>query len=179
VVRPLARAVEWSAEQQRIAALWEARSLVGAAISALRPGANRAYCGEDLCVPIARIPETLRAIQEISARHGITIATYGHIGGGNLHPGHLINARDVDEVRRVLRVADEIHDLALRMGGTTTGEHGVGAVRAPYMVREHGPALATMRRLKQALDPHGIMNPAKIFPDDVPVSATEGAWSVS
>jgi glycolate oxidase len=177
LVRPLARAVEWSAEPQRIAALWEARSLVGAAISALRPGANRAYCGEDLCVPIARIPETLQAIQEISARHGITIATYGHIGGGNLHPGHLINARDPDEIRRVLCVADEIHNLALRMGGTTTGEHGVGAVRAPYMVREHGPALATMRRLKQALDPHGIMNPAKIFPDDGPVIATEAAWS--
>lgn len=168
VVRPLARAVEWSDEAGRIAALWEARSLVGAAIGTLRPGANRAYCGEDLCVPVARMPETLRAIQDISARHRIPIATYGHIGGGGLHPGHLIDARDPDEVRRVLLVADEIHDLALRMGGTVTGEHGVGAVRAPYMRREHGPALDTMREIKRALDPQGIMNPGKIFTVEPP-----------
>jgi glycolate oxidase len=162
---PLAQEVEWSDEPRRIAALWEARSVVGAAIGALRPGANRAYCGEDICVPVARIPETLRAIQEISARYAIPIATYGHIGGGGLHPGHLIDARDPDEVRRVLQVADEIHDLALRMGGTTTGEHGVGAVRTAFMAREHGAALEAMRRVKQALDPQGLMNPAKVLPD--------------
>jgi glycolate oxidase len=143
--------------------LWEARSLVGAAVGTLRPGSNRAYCGEDICVPVARIPETLRAIQEISARHAIPIATYGHIGGGGLHPGHLIDGRDPDEVQRVLRVADDVHQLALRMGGTTTGEHGVGSARAAYMAQEHGPALEVMRRIKAALDPTGIMNPGVIF----------------
>ncbi|MFN8556915.1 MAG: FAD-binding oxidoreductase [Dehalococcoidia bacterium] len=163
VVTPLARSVEWSDEPGRIAALWEARSVIGAAVGVLRPGANRAYCGEDLCVPVSRIPETLRAIQQISATHRIPIATYGHIGGGGLHPGHLIDARDPDDVRRVLQVADAIHDLALRMDGTTTGEHGVGAARASFMVREHGPALETMRRIKAALDPLGIMNPGTIF----------------
>ncbi len=168
VVRPFARAAEWSDEPTKIATLWEARSLVGAAIGALRPGSNRAYCGEDICVPVARIPETLREIQEISARHRIPIATYGHIAGGNLHPGHLIDAREPDEIRRVLLVADEIHTLALRMGGTITGEHGVGAARASYMAREHGPALDTMRTIKRALDPRGIMNPAKLFPKEVP-----------
>ncbi|MGH2600392.1 MAG: FAD-binding oxidoreductase, partial [Dehalococcoidia bacterium] len=110
VVRPLARSVEWSDEPARIAALWEARSLVGVAVGTLRPGSNRAYCGEDLCVPVARIPETLRVIQQIGAKHDIPIATYGHIGGGGLHPGHLIDGRDPDEVRRVLLVADEVHD---------------------------------------------------------------------
>lgn len=173
VVRPLAREAKWSDDARHIAALWEARSLVGAAVGTLRPGSNRAYCGEDLCVPVARIPETLRAIQDISARHGIPIATYGHIGGGGLHPGHLIDGRDPDEIRRVLLVADEIHDLALRMGGTTTGEHGVGAARAGYMEREHGPALDVMRRLKRALDPRGIMNPGTIFPDDLPTLPVE------
>jgi glycolate oxidase len=169
VVRPLARTVDWSDEPVRIAALWEARSLVGAAIGALRPGSQRAYCGEDVCVPVARIPETLRALQDIGAQHGITIATYGHIGGGGLHPGHLINARDTDEIQRVLRVADEVHVLALRMGGTTTGEHGIGAVRVPYMAREHGAALGTMRCIKRAIDPRNIMNPAKIYADDPPI----------
>jgi glycolate oxidase len=168
LARPLARTVDWSDEPKRIAALWEARSVVGAAVGMLRPGSNRAYCGEDICVPVARIPETLRAIQDISARHRIPIATYGHIGGGGLHPGHLIDGRDRDEIRRVLLVADEIHDLGLRMGGTTTGEHGVGATRAPYMAREHGPALDVMRQLKQALDPKGILNPGTIIPADLP-----------
>lgn len=163
VVAPLAVRVEWSDEPARIAALWEARSLVGAAVGTLRPGSNRAYCGEDICVPVARIPETLRAIQDISARHRVPIATYGHIGGGGLHPGHLIDARDPDEVRRVLLVADEVHELALRMGGTTTGEHGVGAARAPYMAREHGAALEAMRTIKRALDPGGILSPGTIF----------------
>ena len=177
IVKPLAQAgeksVEWSTEPQRIAALWEARSVVGAAVGTLRPNSNRAYCGEDICVPVATIPETLRAIQEISKKHDIPIATYGHIGGGSLHPGHLIDGRDPDEVRRVLLVADDIHALALRMGGTTTGEHGVGAVRARFMAEEHGPALDTMRRLKRALDPQGIMNPGKIFPEDSPLLTAE------
>lgn len=168
VVSPLARSAEWSDEPKRIAALWEARSVIGAAVGVLRPGSNRAYCGEDLCVPVARIPETLRLIQDISAKYRIPIATYGHIGGGGLHPGHLIDGRDPDEVRRVQLVANEIHELALRMGGTTTGEHGVGAARAPFMAREHGPALETMRTIKRALDPHGIMNPGTIFTDDLP-----------
>jgi glycolate oxidase len=167
-VRALARSADWSDDGKRIAALWEARSLVGAAVGTLRPGSNRAYCGEDICVPVERIPETLRAIQDIGAKHRIPIATYGHIGGGGLHPGHLIDGRDPDEIRRVLLVAEEIHELALRMGGTTTGEHGVGAARAAYMPREHGPALDVMRRLKRALDPNGIMNPGTIFPESVP-----------
>jgi glycolate oxidase len=179
VISPLAQQAEWSDEPRRIAALWEARSLVGAAVGTLRPGSNRAYCGEDICVPVARIPEALRELQEISARHNIPIATYGHIGGGGLHPGNLINGRDPDEIRRVLLVADEIHQLALRMGGTTTGEHGVGAARAPYMAREHGPALDVMRRIKAALDPYGIMNPGVIFdapplPFELPLSAPVG-----
>jgi len=179
VIRSLARETEWSDEPARINALWEARSVVGAAVGMLRPGSNRAYCGEDICVPVARIPETLRAIQEISARHRIPIATYGHIGGGGLHPGHLIDGRDPDEIQRVLRVADDIHQLALRMGGTTTGEHGVGTARAPYMAQEHGPALEVMRRLKRALDPNGIMNPGVIFdapelPFELPLTAPVG-----
>jgi glycolate oxidase len=180
VIAPFAQRAEWSAEPARINALWEARSVVGAAVGMLRPGSNRAYCGEDICVPVAKIPATLRAIQDISARHRIPIATYGHIGGGGLHPGHLIDGRDPDEIQRVLRVADDIHQLALRMGGTTTGEHGVGAARAPYMAQEHGPALDVMRRLKRALDPNGIMNPGVIFdplplPFKLPLAGPVGA----
>jgi glycolate oxidase len=162
VARPFAIDVDWSTEPKRIAALWEARSVVGAAASVLRPGAFRAYCGEDLCVPVSKVPATLRAIQQIGRKYDIPIATYGHIGGGGMHPGHLIDPFDPDEVRRVLRVADEIHQLALAMGGTVTGEHGVGVVRAPYMAAEHGEALEVMRQIKRALDPKDIMNPGKV-----------------
>jgi glycolate oxidase len=162
IVRSLSIGVDWSNEPNRIAALWEARSVVGAAASMLRPGAFRAYCGEDLCVPISRVPETLRRIQHIGERFRIPVATYGHIGGGGMHPGHLIDPLDEDEVRRVLEVANAIHELALEMGGTVTGEHGVGLVRAPYMAAEHGEALEVMRQIKRALDPRDIMNPGKI-----------------
>jgi glycolate oxidase len=162
VVRPLAVAVDWSDEPKRIAALWEARSVVGAAASMLRPGAFRAYCGEDLCVPVSKVPATLKAIQAIGEKYDIPVATYGHIGGGGVHPGHLIDPFNPDEVRRVLLVANAIHELALEMGGTVTGEHGVGLVRAPYMEAEHGEALDVMRQIKCALDPKGIMNPGKI-----------------
>ena len=133
--------------------------MVGAAVGMLRPGSNRAYCGEDICVPVAKIPATLRAIQDIGARHRIPIATYGHIGGGGLHPGHLIDGRDPDEIQRVLRVADDIHQFALRMGGTTTGETRcrLWRGRAPGgMAQEHGLALGVMRRLKRALDPEFV-----------------------
>jgi glycolate oxidase len=180
VVAPLAVQADWSDEPARIAALWEARSVVGAAVGTLRPGSQRAYCGEDICVPVSKIPEALRAIQDISAKHRIPIATYGHIGGGGLHPGHLIDGKDPDEVRRVLLVADDIHHLALQLGGSTTGEHGVGAARAPYMAQEHGPALDVMRRIKRALDPNNIMNPGVIFdapqlPFEFPLLAPVGA----
>jgi glycolate oxidase len=161
-VRGLASSVDWSIEPARIAALWEARSVVGAAASMLRPGAFRAYCGEDLCVPISKVPATLKAIQQIGERFQIPVATYGHIGGGGMHPGHLIDPFNPDEVRRVLLVAHAIHELALEMGGTVTGEHGVGLVRAPYMAAEHGEALDVMRQIKLALDPKSIMNPGKI-----------------
>jgi glycolate oxidase len=162
VVRPFATAVDWSNEPKRIAALWEARSVVGAAASMLRPGAFRAYCGEDLCVPISKVPATLKAIEAIGRKYDIPVATYGHIGGGGMHPGHLIDPFNADEVRRVLQVANAIHELALEMGGTVTGEHGVGLVRAPYMAKEHGEALDVMCRIKRALDPKDIMNPGKI-----------------
>jgi glycolate oxidase len=167
-VRHLAAAVEWSDQEARIARLWEARSVVGAAVGALRPGSTRAYAGEDICVPVNRIPEVLRAIQNLSDQFDVPVATYGHIGGGSLHPAVLVDGRDPDNVCRVVELTDAIHKLALDVGGTVTGEHGVGAARAPYMPREHGPALEAMRAIKRALDPTGIMNPATIFPEDVP-----------
>jgi glycolate oxidase len=166
VVAPLAARVEWSAEPPRVAALWEARSVVGAASGQIKPGCARVYTGEDICVPLTRVPETLQAIQDLARGHDLTVVTYGHIGNGNLHPAPVIDVADPEQVRRVRLFADAVHRLARRMGGTVTGEHGVGITRIAYMREEHGAALDVMWTLKQALDPSNVMNPGKMFPPE-------------
>ncbi|MCL4424622.1 MAG: FAD-binding protein [Firmicutes bacterium] len=160
--RELASHVDWSDDHQRVADLWEARSLVGAAASRVKAGTTRVYDGEDICVPIARVPEALRRIREIGRSNEVVIVTYGHIGDGNLHAAPVVDTRNPAEVERVKRVVEAIHRLALELEGTTTGEHGVGLSRARYMEEEHGPALEVMRTIKGALDPRGIMNPGKM-----------------
>lgn len=167
VIAPLADRVEWSDEPNRVAALWEARSVVGAASGQIKPGCARVYAGEDICVPLRRVPETLRAIQDTAKSYDLTVVTYGHIASGNIHPAPVIDVSDQDEVRRVRIFADEVHRLARRMGGTVTGEHGVGLTRIPYMREEHGAALDVMWQIKQSLDPHNILNPGKMFPPEI------------
>ena len=164
IVAQITPRVQWADEPNQVAALWEGRSVVGAASGQVRPGATRVYAGEDICVPIARVPEALRGIQDIAAKHSTIVVTYGHIASGNLHAAPVIDMASAEEKTRVRLVADEIHEMALRLGGTVTGEHGVGLTRRAYMEREHGPALATMRLIKATLDPAGIMNPGKTFP---------------
>ncbi len=162
VCRKRATHVEWAEDPKRVNLLWLARSTIGAATGRVRDGATRVCAGEDICVPIVKVPEALAGIQEIAAKYGFPIVTYGHIGDGNLHSAPLVDMRDTDEVQRVHAAVDDIHRLALRLGGTTTGEHGVGVVRQQYLAEEHGPALEVMRRIKQALDPQGLLNPGKM-----------------
>lgn len=160
----ISRDVKWSDQPSEVAALWQARSVLGAASALIKPHATRVATGEDIAVPISRMPETLGRIAEIARRHEVACTTYGHIGSGNVHSAFVIDPRDPLEVERVLAASDEIHALALEMGGTVTGEHGVGFVRSAYMAAEHGPALEVMRAIKRALDPQGIMNPGKLLP---------------
>lgn len=157
--------VEWTDDPAKLNQLWTARSVVGAAAGQLKEGATRVYIGEDICVPIYRVPEALRRIQQIGERYGITIVTYGHIGDGNLHAAPVINTYDPSEIERVRKVGDEIHRMALELEGTTTGEHGVGLTRAVYMEEELGLSLELMRRLKKAIDPLNILNPGKMALD--------------
>jgi glycolate oxidase len=166
VIAGKAAQVEWSTDPKRVGTLWQARSVMGSASGLAKPGGTRVAAGEDICVPIAKVPEALQAIRDISQSRDTAIVTYGHIGGGNLHAALVIDTSHDEEIRRAEQAADDIHLLALRLGGTVTGEHGVGLARRQYMRQEHGPALDVMKCIKQALDPQGIMNPGKVLPEE-------------
>lgn len=154
--------VRWTDDPQEIQRIWSGRQVVGAAAARVKEGGSRVYDGEDIGVPITRVPEALLALQQISREYGLPIVTYGHVGDGNLHAAIVADFRDPAELEQATRVAEVIHRLALRLGGTTTAEHGVGLSRAPYMEEEHGPALAVMRAIKRALDPRNLLNPGKM-----------------
>lgn len=162
VVETYASYIKFSDEPEECEKLWQARKLVGAAVGLLKPGGFRVYGGEDICVPISRLPETLREIHNIANRYGIVCGIYGHVGDGNLHTGPVVNSNNEIEMENVQKMIDDIHDLAIKMEGTTTAEHGVGLVRAKYMDVEHGPAMDIMRAIKKTLDPKNILNPGKM-----------------
>ncbi len=142
--------------------LWAARRLAGAAVTQLNPGKTRVYIGEDVAVPLSAIPEMLREIRAISRKHGLNIMTYGHAGDGNLHTGMAIDTLDGKQWEVLKQAADDIHRAALLLGGTVSGEHGIGSTRGKYMNEEHGSALDVMVSIKKALDPYNIMNPQKV-----------------
>ncbi|MPZ15704.1 MAG: FAD-binding protein [Chloroflexi bacterium] len=119
---------------------------------------------EDVAVPRAAIPDLLGAVEEISARNDTFIATFGHVGDGNMHPTIVLREKDDSERRRALRAFDEIMSATLELGGTITGEHGVGILKKDYLSRELcNGALHIHRVIKTALDPLGIMNPGKVI----------------
>lgn len=166
IVGRLAARVERATDPDRMAALWEGRSVTATAAARVRPDGSRVFAGEDISVPLSRVTEAIRAIKEMAAQHGIGVVLYGHIGDGNIHSAPVIDPENPEEVEKVKGLIDGIHRLAIRLGGSTTGEHGVGLVRAAYAPHEHGPALQTMRQIKRALDPRGIMNPGKLLPEE-------------
>lgn len=142
------------------AGLWQARKAVSPALVQIKP----TKISEDATVPRSQIPALVRAIKDIARRHRLTIAVFGHAGDGNLHPNLLVDKSDPDEMDRAAAATAEIFQAALSLGGTLSGEHGIGLLKAPYLTRQFGPAgVAAMQRIKEALDPRGILNPGKIF----------------
>src|SRR5690625_4852112 len=119
---------------------------------------------EDATVPRSEIANMVKAINEIANKYNLTICTFGHAGDGNLHPTCLTDARDEAEMERVMKAFAEIFDKAIELGGTITGEHGVGTMILPYLHLKVGEAgIEAMRSIKKALDPNYIMNPGKMF----------------
>jgi glycolate oxidase len=142
--------------------LWAARRAIAPSLARRRP--NR--LGEDVAVPRRAIVPMVQRVREIAARHNLEIPLFGHIGDGNLHPNILCDKRDPEEMQRVAAAAREIFEAAVALGGTLSGEHGIGLLKKQFMELDLGAdTLALMRRIKDAIDPLGIMNPGKVFPD--------------
>jgi glycolate oxidase len=120
---------------------------------------------EDVGVPRSRIPEMLVRIEAIAARHGVGVGTFGHAGDGNLHPTFILDRDEGDAaVVRLDAARAELYEAALELGGTVTGEHGIGAARRDWLVRQRGAeAVAVMRAIKAALDPRGLLNPGRML----------------
>jgi glycolate oxidase len=119
---------------------------------------------EDVTVPRSELERMVAYVQGVAQRHRVRIGTFGHMGDGNLHPTFLTNERDREEMGRVEAAMKEVFEHAVQLGGTITGEHGVGLAKKPFLAAALGPvAMDAMRRLKAAFDPHGILNPGKVF----------------
>ncbi len=140
--------------------VWQARRDALPALAKLKPTCVL----EDATVPRSKIPAMIQALDDISRKFQLTIGTFGHAGDGNLHPTILTDRRDENEWKRVEKAIDEIFNRALELGGTLSGEHGIGLAKAKYLVLETNPGtLDYFRRMKSVLDPKGILNPGKII----------------
>lgn len=139
--------------------LWSARRAALPALAQVSPTTIL----EDATVPRSEIPAMIRAVREIAKKYNLTIGTFGHAGDGNLHPTILTDERNKEEMERVEKAVDEIFAVALKLGGTLSGEHGIGIAKKKYLEQEFGPVgLDVMHKIKQALDPKGILNPGKM-----------------
>lgn len=155
--------VQLAASEEEAEKLATARRSALSALARLKPTTIL----EDATVPRSEIATMVRAISEIAEKYDVRISTFGHAGDGNLHPTCLTDARDEDEMHRVEKAFAEIFEKAIELGGTLTGEHGVGMTKAPYLEWKLGAAgIEVMRGIKQAIDPNGIMNQGKVFAEE-------------
>jgi glycolate oxidase subunit GlcD len=157
-----ARDVQRATEATQRAKLWNGRKKAFGAMGRIAPD----LLVQDATVPRTRLPEVLARITEIGERYRLRVANVFHAGDGNLHPNILFDRNDPEELDRVERASKEIMKLCVDVGGTITGEHGVGVDKRGYMKLVHGPGeLAAMAAVKEVFDPQGLFNPGKVLPD--------------
>jgi glycolate oxidase len=141
--------------------IWKARKMVSPAITQMGP----TKISEDATVPRSQIPAMIARLQEIRDKYQLNLVVFGHAGDGNLHPNIITDKRNIEEMKRAEDAVSEIFEAAISLGGTLSGEHGIGTLKAPYMELELGPdGLMMMKKIKEAWDPNNILNPGKIFP---------------
>jgi len=151
----------WAVRQEDRTRLWQARHDAYFAALALRPGAKG--WPTDVCVPISQLAECILQTKKDIDDEGLLAPIVGHVGDGNFHLTFVVDPDDAEEMRRCEGVNERMVFRAIQMGGTCTGEHGIGSGKIAFLEREHGEAVEVMRQLKAALDPQGIFNPGKIF----------------
>jgi glycolate oxidase len=153
------RASEDEAEGEK---LWALRRAVSPSLARIRPH----RLNEDIVVPRSRLPETIGRVQELSKQFDVIITTFGHAGDGNLHVNVLFDRADVEETARAERAVAAVMRATVDMEGSLSGEHGIGFAKSAYLTLEvDGEAMALMKRIKTFMDPKGILNPGKIFPN--------------
>ena len=154
-----AREVRKAETDKDVEDLWAARKSAYAVLARIETN----FVLEDVTVPMTKIAELLKGVHDISERRGIRIATFGHAGDGNLHPQILYNGYDPEQVKQMEAASADLFKLAVELGGTLTGEHGIGLSKAPFMTLEHDPvAMDVMRSVKKMFDPNNILNPGKM-----------------
>ena len=151
---------KWTTKTEERSAMWQARHDAAYAMVSLRPGASVVVT--DVCVPISQLAQCIRETKADIDSSGIIAPLVGHVGDGNFHLGYLIDLEDPDEVAKAKEMNERLIHRALAMGGTCTGEHGIGSGKLDFLIAEHGEAVSVMRTIKMALDPDNIMNPGKI-----------------
>jgi len=156
-----ASSVRWSADDAERDALWSLRRAISPALYAI----CARKINEDVCVPRSRLLESFRRIDEIGERAGFTIAKFGHAGDGNVHVNVLLADTEPATIERAERAVEAIFRAVIELGGTLTGEHGIGNTKSAYLHLECGPReIDLMRQLKHLFDPKGLLNPGKVFP---------------
>lgn len=142
------------------AALWKARKSISGACGKINP----TKIGEDIAVPPGNIPKMIQAVKTIAEKYQLNMVVFGHAGDGNLHPNILTDKNNTEEMERVNQAIAALFSSALALGGTLSGEHGIGFMKAPYLLQELGrDGYLAQKAIKDALDPDGILNPGKIF----------------
>lgn len=155
--------VQVASTEEEALALTTARRTALSALARLKPTTIL----EDATVPRSEVANMVKAINMIAEKYKLDICTFGHAGDGNLHPTCPTDSRNHEEMERVEMAFAEIFEKAVELGGTITGEHGVGVMKAPYLELKLGKeGIAVMKAIKQALDPNNIMNPGKVFAKD-------------
>ncbi|TAK49028.1 MAG: FAD-binding protein [Xanthobacteraceae bacterium] len=155
-------AFSWTTRPEDRTRLWQARHDAYWAARALRPGTEQVTT--DVCVPISRLADCVEETQRDLRENNLVSPIVGHVGDGNFHTVLLCDMNDADEIARAEGYVHRMVERALAMGGTCTGEHGIGQGKQKYLRRELGEsAIDTMRMVKRALDPHNILNPGKLF----------------